>query len=89
MLALKRGFPFRRHDLHANQAASEYQQQQPYSMADEEEESWQEFFDNNKTILPHPSRRITDGQKQAITGFCLTIKAVEGVRLPQALTNVR
>jgi uncharacterized membrane protein len=55
----------------------------------EEENSWQEFFENNRLILPHPSRRITDGQKQAITGFCLTVKSVQGARLQQTLTNVR
>lgn len=55
----------------------------------EEDESWQEFFDNNRLILPHPSKRAVEGQKQANNGFCLTIKKAEGVRLPQSLTNVR
>lgn len=54
----------------------------------EEDESWQEFFDNNRLILPHVSKRTSEVQKQAINGFCFTVKHVEGVRLPETLTNV-
>ncbi|XP_048580949.1 nephrocystin-4 isoform X2 [Nematostella vectensis] len=52
----------------------------------EEEESWHEFYQNNRLTLPHPSRRITEGGQKGSVPFFLSIKSVEGIRIPDSIS---
>ncbi|KAJ7394786.1 Nephrocystin-4 [Desmophyllum pertusum] len=55
-------------------------------MADEEqEENWPEFFENNRLIPVHPSRRKSGSQSKPNAPFRLLFKSVIGISLPQAI----
>ena len=48
---------------------------------DDQEETWQEFFEENRIIPAHPSRsKLISGQNSF--PFCLTLKSLEGISVP-------
>lgn len=58
-------------------------------MADEEqEENWPEFFENNRLIPVHPSRRKSGSQSKPNAPFRLLFKSVIGISLPQAIVSL-
>ncbi|PFX29931.1 Nephrocystin-4 [Stylophora pistillata] len=53
-------------------------------MAEEDqEESWPEFFENNRLIPLHPNRRKSGSQSKPSVPFRLVFKSVIGISLPQ------
>lgn len=58
-------------------------------MADEEQEdNWPEFFENNRLIPVHPSRRKSGSQSKPNAPFRLLFKSVIGISLPQAIVSL-
>eukprot|EP00794_Sanderia_malayensis_P015093 gene15093-16649_t len=53
---------------------------------EDQEETWQEFYEENRIIPPHQSRVIGDESKKQSFPFCLTLKSLEGVILPEQLS---
>ena len=53
---------------------------------EEQEETWQEFYEENRIIPPHPSR-VKENDSQRSFPFCLTLKSVEGVMVPSGLVR--
>ena len=56
-------------------------------MADDEEESWQEFFENNRLVPVHPNRRKSGSASKPSIPFRLVLKSVVGIPVPRSLVS--
>ena len=53
---------------------------------DEPEETWEEFYEENRIIPPH-GVRLKSNKNQNSFPFCLTLKSIEGVIVPSTVVS--
>eukprot|EP00795_Rhopilema_esculentum_P007191 gene7191-12860_t len=53
---------------------------------DDQEETWEEFYEENRVIPPHPSRLHTTKSQNSFP-FCLTLKSLEGINIPPGFST--
>ena len=54
---------------------------------DEPDETWQEFYEENRIIPPHRIRRNSNKKLNSFP-FCLTLKSIDGISVPSnAVSN--
>ena len=53
---------------------------------DDQEESWQEFYEENRIIPPH-KERLKSNKSQSSFPFCLTLKSVDGIAVPSGVVS--
>ena len=54
---------------------------------DDQEETWEEFYEENRVIPPHQSRLHTMKSQNSFP-FCLTLKSLEGINIPPGFVSI-
>ena len=52
----------------------------------DQEETWQEFYEENRIIPPHRVRLISSKTQNSFP-FCLTLKSIDGIAVPSGVVS--